>query len=129
MPFYNLLIMIFLVCVWCRISNISIFPICLWHFLRFAVKPLIGCVYNEHFYVPHAQPKIASVSCLNFATTDGKHTSWVTVVHTTKTPPNCHRISRAIFELCVLFCFVLSTIVVCSILLTYLFIPLNSLFF
>lgn len=48
------------------ILRTSIFPIYLRHFLRFVVKQLIGCVYNEHFYA-HAQLKVDVVARTTWA--------------------------------------------------------------
>lgn len=110
----------------------------------FTVKQLIGCVYNEHFYVSHAhgfEDRRSSmhdlsicmpVICLNFATTDGKQcnllTSWVSILRRKKNTTVLSSYFKSNFY-CVFFSFWLRYCCVYSTLLTYLFILLSFLFF
>lgn len=85
---------------------------------------LVACTMSI-FSCTHDSSICVSVSCLNFATTDGKHTSGVTILHRKNTTQLSSYFKSNFYCISFLFlCF--RHCCVCSILLTYLFIPLNS---
>lgn len=76
MPFYNLLIVIFFV-FW----KPPFFQFVYGIFCGLMLSSLLVACTMSIFSCTHDSSICVSVSCLNFATTDGKHTSGVTILH------------------------------------------------